>query len=510
MKKILWSRFSGVMVVLVMFCAFGFASTALAQQPKYGGILKIITNRSAPSNYGIPVEAGAGGLDQTSGIIERLFTTDGSHRPIPYLCTSYELAPDKSFYTLHLKKGVKFHDGTDFNAEAVKWNLNMSVELKKPSMRTVKEIEVVDDYTIKLHISKFDNSLLPNFYTSQGTMISPTAVKKHGKRWVGSHPVGTGPFEFVSFEKDTSVKYKKFDGYWDKGKPYIDGVEWHVIKDPTVALVSFQKGEAQVLFNPKERYANELKEKGYSLLTAPFLTVSIVGDTIHPDSPLANKKVLEAIEYAIDKKTIADTLGQGFWEATVTSQAERREGFGYNSDYKGRPYNVEKAKRLMTEAGYPNGFKTTLIMRQGFKDLAIALQGYLGEIGIQFNIEMVDRPKWVDYRYKKGWNNTIFHMLWGPGDKTQQLYRFLGGTSYTSLLKPPAYKKAIAGAVATSDYAEKEALTREAIKILADTSTVIPLYLNTFIAATDKSVHNFGFGPGYPHAFSIKDVWLSE
>jgi ABC-type transport system substrate-binding protein len=171
---------------------------------------------------------------------------------------------------------------------------------------------------------------------------------------------------------------------------------------------------------------------------------------------------------------------------------------------------VEKAKRLMTEAGYPNGFKTTLIMRQGFKDLAIALQGYLGEIGIQFNIEMVDRPKWVDYRYKKGWNNTIFHMLWGPGDKTQQLYRFLGGTSYTSLLKPPAYKKAIAGAVATSDYAEKEALTREAIKILADTSTVIPLYLNTFIAATDKSVHNFGFGPGYPHAFSIKDVWLSE
>ncbi|MBW1769108.1 MAG: ABC transporter substrate-binding protein [Deltaproteobacteria bacterium] len=513
MKKSVWIKFSLVMVALFLFCAFGFVNAALAQQPQRGGILKLIhTGRGAPQdNFGLPLEARASGFDQTNGVIERLFmSAKKKPTPEPTLVKSWDLAPDQKSYTFHLRKGVKFHDGSDFNAQAVKWNLDWSKERKTASMKLVKSMEILDDHTIKLNLAEYNNQLLNYFCTSEGTIISPAAFYSKGKKWLGKHPIGTGAFQFVSFEKGASVKYKRFDGYWQKGKPYLDGVEWQIIKDGTVAMTSFQKGDANIIIGLKEKDALELRTKGFNVQSVSFTTQSIVGDTMHPDSPLANKKVLEAIEYAIDKKTMTDALGHGFWEPCLTSQAEPRAGFAYNKGYKGRPYNLKKAKQLMKEAGYPNGFKTKLIMRNPFKPVAVALQGYLGEIGIQLSVEMVDRPKWVDYRFKTGWNNTIFHSLWGPGDKTMALYRFLGGDSYTSLLKPPEYKKAIAAAIIASDPAEKTALTQKAIKILADTSTIIPLFIASGISAHDKSVRDWGFNRGDGHAFYIEDAWLSK
>jgi len=513
MKKSVWIKFSLVMVALFLFCAFGFVNVALAQQPQRGGILKLIhTGRGAPQdNFGLPLEARASGFDQTNGVIERLFmSAKKKPTPEPTLVKSWDLAPDQKSYTFHLRKGVKFHDGSDFNAQAVKWNLDWSKERKTASMKLVKSIEILDDYTIKLNLAEYNNQLLNYFFFFFCTIISPAAFYSKGKKWLGKHPIGTGAFQFVSFEKGASVKYKRFDGYWQKGKPYLDGVEWQIIKDGTVAMTSFQKGDANIIIGLKEKDALELRTKGFNVQSVSFTTQSIVGDTMHPDSPLANKKVLEAIEYAIDKKTMTDALGHGFWEPCLTSQAEPRAGFAYNKGYKGRPYNLKKAKQLMKEAGYPNGFKTKLIMRNPFKPVAVALQGYLGEIGIQLSVEMVDRPKWVDYRFKTGWNNTIFHSLWGPGDKTMALYRFLGGDSYTSLLKPPEYKKAIAAAIIASDPAEKTALTQKAIKILADTSTIIPLFIASGISAHDKSVRDWGFNRGDGHAFYIEDAWLSK
>ncbi len=170
-------------------------------------------------------------------------------------------------------------------------------------------IDVVDGYTVRINLTKWDSTAISNLAGTTGMIISPTACKKNGPDWAETHPVGTGPFEFVSWERDTHITFKKFNGYWQKGKPYLDGVRWTNIIDPLTREMSLQKGEIDVGIYLDPQNMKKLEKDGYIINRLPAGGASaLVPDSANPNSPWAKLKVRQAAQHAINTKDIAETV----------------------------------------------------------------------------------------------------------------------------------------------------------------------------------------------------------
>lgn len=335
-------------------------AAATTKQPKYGGILRVLDMNQGVA-FGYPVKMGTQyGNKQAGPAIETLIRTGKDGMPIPWLATGWTLDTVGKTITLPLRKGVKFHDGTDFNAKAAKWNLDQFLAAKYTGTSNIGSVDIIDDYTIRLNLTQWDSTILDAMTVMIGLEISPTAYETHGQQWCETHPVGTGPFEFVSYTPDVSTTYKKFNGYWQNGKPYLDGVEMRVILDMTTREYSFRKGEADVVVMLTQDQVNGLEKDGFVVDNIPSWkgTTFIAPDSKSTASPWSNVKVRQAAMYAIDNAGINEGVYSG--KGIVSNQWTYQGHWAYNSSIVGYPYDATKAKQLLTEAGYPNGFKTTL------------------------------------------------------------------------------------------------------------------------------------------------------
>lgn len=511
MKKISLAISMIALITVLIFGGYTWTEAASKKGPQYGGILKIITNEVAPPNFGIPMKSGPRGGPHRVGTYEWLLTCDADRVVKPWLATDWKLASDGKSYILKLREGVKFHDGTDFNAEAVKYNLELSKKLSPSRVAGLIGVDVVDKYTVQLNLPEFNNAFLGNLTKEMGLMISPTAIETKGMKWVGTHPVGTGPFKLVSYEKDVHVKYTKFDDYWDKGKPYLDGLEWYTIKDPVTAVASLEVGDAQILHLPPDQYNAGLEAKGFKVISARGGIVALSGDTANPDSIYANKKVREAVEYAIDKEGIAKALGYGYW--IPTNQVCVSGSFAYNTDYKGRTYDPDKAKQLLAEAGYPDGFDTRIIIREAArKDTGIAIQGSLRKVGINVKVDVADRARWSKHKYE-GWNNALMYTLVTSGDVDACLVRHFGEGSRdykVSLARTPGLVETLSKAIIEKDRASQVALAKKAVRLMAEDAMLIPLWSRTSSMVMHRSVHDLGYGESNMQHFYPGNAWLSK
>jgi peptide/nickel transport system substrate-binding protein len=192
---------------------------------------------------------------------------------LPRLVTSYEVDANLKTpsITFHLRKGVKFHDGSDLNAKAVKWNLDSQIkESLFSSPRYWASVDIIDDYTIKIPLKVWRNSLMPAFAVNMVYMVSPTAYEKNGIDWMRWNMVGTGPFKHVDFKRDVSVTTEKSPNYWNSGKPYLDGVQYLFVADEMTRVALFKAGGGDILnTNRNGRLAAEFQALGYKILTQP-------------------------------------------------------------------------------------------------------------------------------------------------------------------------------------------------------------------------------------------------
>jgi peptide/nickel transport system substrate-binding protein len=372
------------------------SATPTVAKPKSGGTLKIALWASPSGTGGLPAELFGNDFLSSQHIIEPLLHVDGKGNLVPCLAESYKVADDLKSVTFNLRKGVKFHDGTDFNAAGAKWNLDNTIAKKlQPSWVSV---DIVDDYTIRLNLSMWTNTILSSLDSAYSWMVSPTAFEKNGADWMRKNPVGTGPFKFVSFERDVKYKAVKNPDYWQKGKPYLDAVDILYVADPVTQKAVLQSGDADVLQIEPAKMAADLKALGYAEDVNVTSTFCLLPDTAHPDSPFANKKVREAVEYALDREAIAKAFSYGFWTAAYQIPAPSTNVYDPNFS-QARKYNVDKAKQLMTEAGFPNGFKATLsVIPVGIdRNIAVAIQSNLAQIGIALEINIPAAiPKWIE------------------------------------------------------------------------------------------------------------------
>lgn len=486
-------------------------------KPRYGGILRVAEQVDGISLGYPPKLARVAGMRQVAPVIETLFRTDSTGKPLPWLATEARENVAAKTVTLMFRKGVKFHDGTDFNAEAAKWNLDQNVAAKGPGTEKFRSVDVVDDYSIRINLVEWDSTVTNNLAQTLGMVISPSAYKKNGEEWCASHPVGTGPFQFVSWEKDTRTVYKKFPDYWQKGKPYLDGIEWFPITDSLTRQLSFRKGELDLLVMIPGKDLAGLEKDGYVVnrRTVGSGVTTLIPDSANPKSPFANVKVRQAAQYAINDEEIVKTLLYN--EAQVPNQWIYKGHWAYNSSVAGYLYNPAKARQLLTEAGYPNGFKTKILYRTNPEDDLIytAVQGYLKAVGIDAELDPSQTGRYDQVAFQGGkWEGLIVNATSSNPDVVAYLeQRYLGGGRfYSQMLVPEDYTQAIKNAISARDFETKQQRAQQAMKLMADTYCLQLMIFKRYNAAvSQKYVRNHGFYETPNEAWwTPKDVWLDR
>ena len=335
-------------------------------------------------------------LNQAAGkaYYEGLFEFDKDLKVQKVLATDYTVSED-GLVTRSLREGVKFHDGTDFNAEAVKINFDRPANPDNRLSRyiqfsVIEKTEVVDPLTIKITLKKPFSAFINALAHPAAMMISPAALAKYGKE-IGFHPVGTGPFEFVEWKPAEYLKVKKFDGYWKKGYPKVDTLTFRTVTDNNTRAAVVQTGEAQFAFPVPFEQAAVLKKNDKldvvdhqnSIMTR-YLSMNV------QQKPFDNPKVREAINYAINKEALAKVAFSGY--ASVV-EGVVPQGVDYAYKTGAWPHDIKKAKALLAEAGYPNGFESTLwsAYNDGTSVKAVQfLQQQLAQVGIKVSVEVLE------------------------------------------------------------------------------------------------------------------------
>lgn len=494
------------------------AATAVpATTPQYGGMLKIVVAGGGPTNMGLPGQPMMPNDAVQRPACERLVGMDKQGNPTPQLATSWQSNPDHKSITYTLRKGVKFHDGTDFNAAAVKYCLELWKSGTSVDLKAVTSIDVIDDYTVQLNFSApYDPAFFPVMASTVSIIFSPTSLQKLGND-AKTQPVGTGPFKFASFQRDVSLKYERFDGYWG-GKPYLDGIEYDFIADQVTALVSFKTGEAQTITSLAPKDINDLKVTGkYNVKKTPTAVFGAVGDSAHSNSPFADIKVRQAIAYAIDNAAIVKSLGHGIWEAT--NQLAPPGGYAYNNAVVGYPYNPQKAKDLLTQAGYPKGFQTKITFQASSttQDFYTMVQGYFSAVGIDLTLDSADAGRFVQTQ-TGGWNNQLvdFNMPGSVGyDPGTGLSSRISSkaSSYTpkSLYTPDDYNTQLTQAKTELDPAKRKAMFQDLQKMIIDQYCLaFPVYAGYSAAVSSLQVHDLELLEYAMIEWHPEKAWLSK
>ena len=454
---------------------------------KYGGVLKEVLTVGPATPIGYPPEAAPDAQADARPAIESLVRIRDGGVVEPLLATAWEITPDGKSITVTLRKGVKFHDGTDFNATAVKWNLDNMIEAKKaPDWESV---EVIDDYAVRINITGYRNTILTGLGMGTAMIISPTAVEKNGLDWARWHPVGTGPFKFVEYERDARLVYEKNENYWNEGLPYLDGVEFIVIADETVRKIAFQKGDIHTL-RASGLTAQELQDMGFDYVTRSGGTFMLVPDSKNAESPFADRRVRLAVSHAIDRESLAKALGYGFSRPAYQVYPGFTETAIPNLDI--HEYDPDEARRLLALAGYTGGFKTTIhaFIRVVPKDYVSAIANMLGQVGIEVTPDFPEAGKYSEYRFG-GWNNAMMaHAMASMENINSGFSFYFGGIQFPSVQKPDGWQEAYDAALSSINVDPVK--TQALVKLMHDDVMIIPYMEETAVAFIREGVNDSG------------------
>ena len=377
----------------------------------YGGTLTIIENILA-NNVGYPPEFGSQEGATSSIWAEPLaLSADNFVDLIPFLATSWDEDFDAMTFTVYLRQGVKFHDGTDFNAEAARWNFQRAIDNKNISLwPVIDSMEIIDNYTLKFNLSDYPYNT-KNVILDQ-TFYSPTAFENSGAteeeriEWARDHAVATGPFQVVDFQRDVAIECEKFEDYWQEGYPYLDKVIFKLITDPLVAQAMMEAGEAdswEAMADPTVTV--EMAKRGFKAYYSgrPVNALQwFLYPEVKPESIFNDLKVRQAVAHAIDNEGIALAIGKGIYDPL--NQLVYEGLYGYNPDYEGYPYNPERAMELLAEAGYPDGFSTQLVYEVPFEDPATIIRDNLLAVGIDAELVPMTMGAWFGSLFGAGWD----------------------------------------------------------------------------------------------------------
>ena len=334
-------------------------------------------------------------------LFDSLVHRDRDFRSVNRLATSYkDVSP--TTWRFNLRKGVTFHNGEPFNAECVKFSFERiyapdSKSRNKGFFSTIDSIKIIDDYTIDV-ITKKPDPILPA-RLAHLWIIPPKYYKEVGPANFSQNPVGTGQFKFVKWIKDDRIILERNENYWDGAHKTIKELDFRCIPETQARLAALETGEGDIATNIPPDLAKRVSTKGkFEFRSTPVARVIHLQLSTNRESPLLNKKVRQAINYAVDKDSIIKHILEGYGEKL--SSISPKLVFGYDTSLKPYPYDPKKAKQLLSEAGYPNGFEIEMNSPTGRymrdKEVCQAIAGQLSKVGIKVDLKMVEWATYLD------------------------------------------------------------------------------------------------------------------
>jgi peptide/nickel transport system substrate-binding protein len=487
-------------------------TTTQSANKQYGGTITYIQPTAPGTPFGWPGEAAGTSMLALQISILPLLDEQYNGDLDPLLAESYEVntSADKPSITFKLKKGVKFHDGSELTAQIVKWNLDgLKTGTLTSSSSAWKSIEIIDDYTVKINLFQWMNSAVRSFGGPAGSMVSKAAYDKNGLEYMRWNMVGAGPFKQTAFSRDVYLKFEKFKDFCISGKPYIDKLDILYVADELTRVALFKSGGGDILSLSTPKSAKEMQDAGYVVLASSGGTRFLMPDSYNKDSVWANPKVRMAAEYALDKESLNKAFGYGFWE--IANQLPGKESKAYVPTITGRKFDLAKAKQLLTEAGYPNGFKSVMnVASTADRDVPIAIQAQLKAAGITVEVNFADSAKFTTYQMGT-WTGLLLDQITYRANYNAVLSQFFASSSpwFKGMKLPAGYDDALNASLTSATQDAK--LLGKCIQLLYDDCTIIPIYCPSTLAATTDKVHDSGIGgKGSNTIWDGKNVWLSK
>uniref|UniRef100_A0A7C5U547 ABC transporter substrate-binding protein n=1 Tax=Caldiarchaeum subterraneum TaxID=311458 RepID=A0A7C5U547_CALS0 len=326
---------------------------------------------------------------------------DPDGKIVPGLAESWTVSPDGLTYTFNLRRGVKFHDGSTLDANVVKQNFDRMLDPKTRSPQRavvghtrIDKVTVTGQYSLEIKLKEPFAPFLRGLASIHSAIISPLALQKYGTGLV-DEPAGTGPFKFVKWNRGESLILQLFDEYWDQ-KATIKELVFRFIPEAASREAALLAGDVDIAVLPPASDVTKLRQDSRVKVYTPP-TQRIIFITLNTQwGPLKDARVRQALNYAVDKNAIVEKVVFGLATPAVAPLPEfliKNTRIGFYE------YNPNKAKQLLAEAGYPNGFKMTLLHPVGRyiqdKQIAEAVQAYLREVGVEVELKTADWPTFV-------------------------------------------------------------------------------------------------------------------
>lgn len=446
-----------------------------------------------------------------SGLVRYAYEKDGAI--VPDLAEKWDLSADGKTYTFQLRKGVKWHKGYgELTADDVKFSydrvLDPSVNSRyKGEFKLVESVEAVGPHTVRIRLkNKYPGFLNKIAAYNQGFVISKKAMEKLGDQYA-TNPIGTGPFVFESWAPKNQVVLVANKEYFG-GAPKLDRVILRVIPEETTAEIALQRGEIDVF------YALQNAEVIGRLSKAPGVTVHrrTANHTINmvlnqTFEPFAKADVRRAMAHALNLKALRESFFNGLkdqphWILTTSFPENAKDLTEY-------PYDPDRAKALLKEAGHPSGFKFTFttLGLQPYDKIAVVLADDLRRVGIEANVQVLERAAYLAAR-GAGTPAAVITGVTGPADADAPLWTLLHSASFPPGLNTARYRaidELLEGAQTELDRGKRLALYRRVQEKIREDVPVIPLYDDVLFAAARNDVKGFRPDPQFTAWF----YWVS-